>query len=358
MYSVEQLSRYPFFQLLLRQTPLAALHDSLTGLIARQHILPFIQSLIAEQTSFALSIVDLDNFKSINDNYGHRTGDEMLSRTAAELQRVTGERGVVGRYGGDEFLIVTFGSIDYNGVHAFLDSLYAEGGVFRRDLLIRGRSIFSTATVGCAVYPRDTDSFEGLFALIDKALYRGKSKGRNCFIIYVPEKHAQLEIPALARRSLYDTFIWMAAGFDKGTNIADKLRLAFVPIRDHLRMHRLFYLDAAGQLRDVSDGAALGPVDGPEALVENGLYTTRDLDELAARCPRLAERIGERGFASVLISELSLSGRCFGYLIFCPEAHTSHIWQDHECAAAFFLSRLTAQYLEAQDGKRFAASQV
>ena len=71
-------------------------------------------SLIEEQTPFALSLVDLDNFKSINDNYGHRTGDDMLSRTAADLRRVTGENGVVGRYGGDEFLIVFFGSTDYD----------------------------------------------------------------------------------------------------------------------------------------------------------------------------------------------------------------------------------------------------
>ena len=183
MYSAEYLARYPFFRELLETTPLSVMHDSLTGLIARPYILRFVHALIDDKTPFVMGMVDLDNFKSINDNYGHRTGDRMLSTVAEDLRVFVGEDGVVGRFGGDEFLFVYFGCTDYDGIHAFLDEMYLSGRVFRKDLKFGERTIFSTATVGCAVYPTDADSFDALFALSDKTLYRGKSKGRNCFII-------------------------------------------------------------------------------------------------------------------------------------------------------------------------------
>lgn len=348
MYAFEYLSGYPFFREALEFAALGALHDALTGLIARPVMLRFIQSLIRDGTPFALALVDLDNFKSINDNYGHRTGDETLTAVAASLRAAVGESGVVGRYGGDEFLIVRFGPCDYDSVHAFLDSLYAAGGVFRRDLTIRSRTIFSTATIGCACFPHDADSFEPLFALIDKTLYRGKSKGRNCFILYVPEKHAVLEIPNLARRSLYDTLRAMAAGFDSGRETGGKLRRAFGPMRENLRMARLFWLDAGGLLRDLAGGEP-ARVELPGSLIRNGLCCACGLDELRRCCPALCDVLAAQGFDSVLLCEVSVGDRVRGWLALCPEVHTLHIWQEHECAAAFFLARLLAQELSAAD---------
>ena len=300
MYTSEYLSRYPFFSDLLETMSLPSIHDSLTGLIARPFILRFIQALIAEGRPFAAAIVDLDNFKSINDNYGH---------------------------------------------HAFLDAMFFDGDVFRRDRLIRGRTIFSTATVGCAVYPKDAGSFDELFALIDKLLYRGKSKGRNCFILYVPAKHDRLEIPSLARRNLYDTFRAMGQSFDGGADIWEKLRLSFVPIRENLRMYGLFHIDAENRLFDAQSGEELARIEPPEPLIRNGLFAACGLDELSRCCPSFSAILAGLGFDSVLLSELSCAGESFGFLAFCPEVHTLHIWQEHECAAAFFLSHMLAREL-------------
>jgi hypothetical protein len=69
LYSADYLSRYPFFRDVLQNVPLNVMHDALTGLVARSYILRFIQSLIHDETPFSLIIIDLDNFKSINDNY-------------------------------------------------------------------------------------------------------------------------------------------------------------------------------------------------------------------------------------------------------------------------------------------------
>ena len=349
MYSAEYLARYPFFRELLQTAPLSAVHDSLTGLIARPHILRFIRSLIDEKTPFVLGIIDLDNFKSINDNYGHRTGDEMLALVAGQLRTFFGEDGVVGRYGGDEFLFVYFGCTDYDGLHRVLDDMYLTDTVFRKDLLIGGRRIFSTATVGCAFFPTDADSFDGLFALCDKTLYRGKSKGRNCFIIYVPAKHDKLTIPTLARRNLYDTFYRIAQGFDAGTDATDRLRRAFIPLQENMRLYRLLYLNAESRLLDVTGDCSLGPVETPEELMHQGLFAAHSLDELKARCPVLCAHISGMQYDSVMICKVEKAGRAYGYLLFCPEIVTFHIWQESECAAAFFLSHLLADYLEGQE---------
>lgn len=351
MYSHEELSGYSFFREVLESSSLPAIHDALTGVISRPFMLRFIQSLIAENRPFALAMVDLDNFKSINDNYGHRTGDEMLGCVAAEIVRYVGKSGIVGRYGGDEFLFVYLDHTDYDNIHAFLDAMYFDSRVFRQDRLIRDRTIFSTATIGCAVYPKDADSFEGLFALIDKLLYRGKSKGRNCFILYVPAKHAHLEIPTLARRSLYDTFQSMAASFDSGVTTGEKLRRAFVPVRDNLHMYGLFFIDADNRLFDAQSGEHLEDVKLPELLLHDGLFTACGLDDLEKGCPTLSRQLAERCFDSVLILEVARPGHAYGYLVLCPEIRTLHIWQEHECAAAFFLARMLAQQLEAQGGR-------
>lgn len=350
MYASEYLSRYSFFRNALKTTPLSTLHDSLTGLVARPFILRFLQSLIDEQTPFCLTIVDLDNFKNINDNYGHRTGDEMLASVSADLVRFVGEQGVVGRYGGDEFLIVYFGCTDYDGIHDLFDEMYGPSGVFRKNVVLQGRSLYSTATVGCAVYPTDADSFDTLFALVDKTLYRGKSKGRNCFIIYVESKHAHLEIPSLAQRSLYDTFFHMTEGFDGGVGVAEKLSLAFQPMQDYLRMQRLFFIDADNRLLD-PDRGALGLIESPGCLIRSGLLAARSLEELQDRCPALTRFLGSMRFESVMITEVIMHERVFGYLLFCPEIRTMHIWQETECAAAFFLSRMLAEYLYRQNGE-------
>ena len=345
MYSADYLSRFPFFRDAMENVSLSVMHDSLTGLIARPYILRFIQSLIAEKTPFLAAMVDLDNFKNINDNYGHRTGDAMLACVSADLFRCVGENGVVGRFGGDEFLFVYFGIPEYDAMHAVLDDLYAPGGVFRKNVLVSGKTIFSTATIGSAIYPKDADSFDALFALIDKTLYRGKSKGRNCFILYVTEKHAHLEIPKLAQHSLSDTFAQMAAGFDSGRDTWEKLQLAFRPIREYLRMQRLFLIDTENRLLDL-DGAVIGSAEFPEALLCNGLYASPNIEELAPCCPALSHTLSSLFFDSALIAQVSRPGRSFGCLVFCPEVRTFHIWQESECAAAFFLARMLAEYIE------------
>lgn len=348
MYQAEDLTVYPFFQEIMVHTELPYVLDSLTGVVSRPYILRYIQRLIAGGVAFELAIVDLDNFKGINDRCGHRTGDVILAQVAADLKAYAGSDGLVGRFGGDEFLVITFKGNDYDRVHDFCEGMYS-GGVFRRQTEADGVSLLLTATTGCAAFPKDAADYDGLFALIDKTLYRGKAKGRNCYIIYLRAKHEHLQITSLARNSLYETFRQMSSGFDAGKGAIPKLLGAFTPMRIYMRMTRLIYVDGSGDAVDVETGEHLARLSGLEALTAGGLCALSNLDRLRTDHQPLLDFFTGLNMGSALILRVGEAGKGFGQLIFCPEPRTMRIWQDEECAAGFILARMLEQYLAKAD---------
>ena len=81
--------------------------DSLTKVLLRNYIVNYAKFLIKNNVPFSFQIIDLDNFKLINDNYGHAMGDAILVDFAKRLKDAVGDKGLVGRYGRDEFIIIT-----------------------------------------------------------------------------------------------------------------------------------------------------------------------------------------------------------------------------------------------------------
>lgn len=128
MYKIEDIKKYDYF----KNADENFILDSLTGVIARQYILDFAKHLIKNQIPFAMAMIDLDNFKSINDNYGHHVGDLCLKYTAEGIEKVVGDKGLVGRFGGDEFIILYLKANDYNSIHDFFDTLYYDNGPLRK----------------------------------------------------------------------------------------------------------------------------------------------------------------------------------------------------------------------------------
>jgi hypothetical protein len=110
-------------------------------------------------------------------------------------------------------------------------------------------------------------------------------------------------------------------------------------------MQSLLFVDARNRLLDVQGGDTLGEVEDLGPLIRSGLFTARSAEEMERSFPVLSGKLTDMGFESVMLSEVSMPGRVFGYLVFCPEIHTLHIWQENECTAAFFLSRMLAQEL-------------
>ena len=164
-------------------------YDSLTKLFNREMINSYINDLLAKKIPFTVAISDIDNFKNVNDNYGHMMGDKVLEIFAKTLsESVT--KGVVGRFGGDEFITVLEGVNEYNDIWEVFHKLNEDVAQIKLPV----EELTMSITTGISRFPIDGKTIDQVLETADKALYRGKMKGRNCFIIYLKSKHAKIFI--------------------------------------------------------------------------------------------------------------------------------------------------------------------
>lgn len=152
-----------------------SIHDSLTGLLNR-HFLNDYQDLIisaAERKNamVGLLLLDLDNFKNINDTYGHSIGDEVLIETARILKTVVRTNEAVFRIGGDEFLVV-FPMIDHEEVLKVAAKRIIE--MFDYEFKVKSHDIWIASSLGMGVYPVDGKNFEEVLIVADKKMYKHK----------------------------------------------------------------------------------------------------------------------------------------------------------------------------------------
>lgn len=158
-----------------------ATHDSLTGLWNHEEIFAILKRELSrtgrEAKSLSLVMADLDHFKKVNDTYGHLAGDEVLRATARTMLSMIRGYDAIGRYGGEEFLIVLPGC-QGEGAAAFAERLRQR--VEHDAIDTPEGTIGVTCSLGVATF--DADRYPDLMALVksaDCALYRAKEKGRN-----------------------------------------------------------------------------------------------------------------------------------------------------------------------------------
>lgn len=343
-YTVSQLSEYPFFENLLQNNDIVGIHDSLTKLIARPYIIEFIKSLIADKVSFSLSMLDIDNFKFVNDTYGHISGDHVLEELAGALKDYVGDKGLVGRYGGDEFLIVNLCDTEYDDNKIFYEYMYTRSGVVRANYDPEISNTFVTATIGCASYPKDADSYESLFGLIDKTLYRGKSKGRNCYIIYVEEKHKDIEIRELSGHGIYKTMYNITKRFDNANNTPEeKLVSLFDAICVEMRITDLYYSFGGDIFRGVMNTDFVALISGVDTLLHDDMYTTNLARAAEGEASGLFMALKPLEAETVLMVKSSTGGKNSVYLM-CAEPRSLRIWQEEEFAILLYAARLLSEF--------------
>jgi diguanylate cyclase (GGDEF)-like protein/PAS domain S-box-containing protein len=147
-----------------------AYHDPLTGLANRMHFDAGLRAAVAAEPAVGLLFVDLDGFKDVNDTYGHAAGDELLRATAGRLEATPGA-GLVGRHGGDEFLVLVPGPPEQAAAVA-ADVAARLGEPFA----IAGHELRIRASVGCAAYPSEAGDADALLHAADAAMYRDKGR--------------------------------------------------------------------------------------------------------------------------------------------------------------------------------------
>ncbi|MBI4207443.1 MAG: diguanylate cyclase [Betaproteobacteria bacterium] len=162
-----------------------ATHDALTGLPNRTMFGERLSQALAQAHRYnrhlALLFIDLDGFKAINDTWGHDAGDVLLREIATSLRSCLREGDVIGRIGGDEFvvLIEEFGDPERL---ALVASKILE--TVARRVLVRGHECQVTASVGISAYPQDGKDSQTLLKNADSAMYRAKEQGKNRFQFY------------------------------------------------------------------------------------------------------------------------------------------------------------------------------
>jgi diguanylate cyclase (GGDEF)-like protein len=171
-----------------RQLHHLAHHDPLTQLPNRRHLGAQLEGTIARAAvsheRFALLVVDLDNFKSINDTLGHTFGDRVLQAIGERLQDAAGAQSFIARLGGDEFTIILEDAQTGEAVTARATALL---DALQQPLALDGRVLSTSASVGASLYPDHASDADALLGAADVALFRAKDLGRNRFALFSPE---------------------------------------------------------------------------------------------------------------------------------------------------------------------------
>jgi diguanylate cyclase (GGDEF)-like protein len=137
----------------------------------------------------ALFLIDLDRFKNVNDTLGHPVGDALLKQVAQRLTSVMGEKGQIGRLGGDEFKAVLPGQ-DQTSLASLAERLIQQVSM---PYMIEGHNISIGASVGIAIAPPGENCADSLIRNADLALYSAKAAGRGTFCFFAPEMHTEAQ---------------------------------------------------------------------------------------------------------------------------------------------------------------------
>lgn len=159
-----------------------AVTDYLTGLNNRRGLLQHLKRKSRKSNPFSLLYIDLDGFKYINDSTSHKVGDIVLCEVAKRLSHVVGKQGVVGRIGGDEFVIILRnGDSKEQIARKIIENVSREIDISMEN---NRSGFFVTASIGIASYPTDSTDVDELVKLADIAMYEAKKSGKNKYICY------------------------------------------------------------------------------------------------------------------------------------------------------------------------------
>lgn len=172
-----------------------ASRDPATDLLNKSAVTAYAKEVLAAQPAGIVSLVllNIDDFKEINDRYGHMFGDEVLFTLSHILKTEIGTRGAAGRIGGGSFLLVLEGIADETDLRGILRAIRTKLEWAWESTEGKAQSARVTCSMGAACYPIDAKSYEELFMQADKALYIAKEKGHNRYVIYDVKKHGEVQ---------------------------------------------------------------------------------------------------------------------------------------------------------------------
>jgi diguanylate cyclase (GGDEF)-like protein/PAS domain S-box-containing protein len=165
-------------------------HDPLTGLPNRRLINELLEHAMKraerEERQIAILFIDLDRFKAINDSLGHPVGDKLLYEVSRRIKQSIRESDVVGRLGGDEFIVMM------DNLHDIEDAAHKAKSILhalQSEFLIDNKDLFISASIGISMYPSDGKDVDSIIKAADIAMYQVKNMGKNNYCYYT-KKHS------------------------------------------------------------------------------------------------------------------------------------------------------------------------
>jgi diguanylate cyclase (GGDEF)-like protein/PAS domain S-box-containing protein len=168
--------------------------DALTGLANRTLFRDRLEMAIGQSkrfsTKLAVLFIDLDNFKSVNDNLGHDVGDEVLIETSKRISLCVGPTGTVARYSGDEFIVLLNNVFSESDICRAAEAIVAK---VAEPFLLDMHQVYCGVSIGIAFYPNDAQDSDTLIIKADQAMYEVKKSGRNGWQFYTEEMQLKSE---------------------------------------------------------------------------------------------------------------------------------------------------------------------
>ena len=270
-------------------------YDTLTGLPNRTLLAQRMSAVLAEESvkPGGLIYLDLDNFKDVNDSYGHAAGDRLLRAAGDRLRQIIDTDDTVARLGGDEFAII---------LHA-ISSEHQAGAIAQRIIkafalpieIGDAESVTVTTSIGISLFPQHGDKVEELLKFADTAMYQAKSSGRNTFMVYTEDMNTQARYRASVIAALRKAIA------------RNEFRLMFQP-RLSLASNRLCGVEALLRWNS-ADLGEIGPAQFIPIAEETGLILPIGDWVLRETCAQMARwrSEGVRGLsASINVSMLQL----------------------------------------------------
>jgi len=308
--------------------------DSLTKLYSREVIIEYANFLIGQGLPFCLALIDIDNFKNVNDNYGHSIGDHVIKFMAEKLKAALADRGVIGRFGGDEFMAIIPNITEYDAVWSLLREIHKAVDGARPP---ESKNLYITCTFGLSRFPTDAQDYDSLFELTDKALYRGKIKGRNCFIIYLESKHKNIQLHAsddttISSMQMHNQIFRF---LNSAPHIQDGIKDLLLFLSSNLMIDHIGIQTKKGlyfsQIYSLSDNQQFSSIENP-FFMDNvspsmGIYCLNDVSHLEnINQKELLDECRKQGIKSTLYAGIFYNDEILGF-IRADSTSVARIWQ-------------------------------
>ncbi|MEG0252332.1 MAG: diguanylate cyclase [Christensenellaceae bacterium] len=341
--------------------------DSMTGLYNKVAMSIIAKKILGENPSgcHALIVLDIDNFKGINDTLGHAFGDVVLIEISAKLKTVFRGADIVGRMGGDEFAILMKNVSDTSHV---LKKAAELSGIFRQTYAGEKGNYKISCSMGIIMTENNGDTFETLYRKADAALYKAKQDGKDRFVLYQESDAQNYPIESTRTddeelqdlRAYHNTeeyifeLMYASDDFDASINrtlaaIGQQYRVSRVYIFENDESGRytsnIYEWCSDGIAPKINDLQNLKIVSGTESILDcfdkNGLFYCNDVRELPPYSRKILE---SKGVLSTLQVTIANGENLYGLIGF-DECSEYRVWTSEEIEKLSFLARVLSVFL-------------